>query len=41
LLAGAASSNIDFLSQPGGDTNSTAVGTTPDSQEGTAETSKI
>ena len=41
LLAGAASSNIDFLSQPESDTNSTAVGTTPDSQEGTAETSKI
>ena len=44
LLASSASSNIDFLSQPGSATAATgamADRTKPDSQEGTAETSKI
>ncbi len=41
LLASSASSNIDFLSQSENDTGATADSTKPDSQEGTAETSKI
>jgi F-type H+-transporting ATPase subunit delta len=41
LLASSASSNIDFLSHSGNDTGTTSGITKPDSQEGTAETSKI